>query len=193
MGGQGFTRRSLLAGAGFSLAAPALSGCNREDDSALIASAARNGNRQTFVDTVGWQDPGGRSLGVAFVPWMLSADERQAVVEGCGVYPALSMDRPLLEVRFELEPGGGAVQKVNTGQLRALQFTFWFFDDPTPVIRIEQRDWPPSPDIEVVGLDGENRHGGYVLGTIRGRQLYKSSRNVDEAYLVNLRFAQTIS
>jgi hypothetical protein len=193
MDGQGPTRRTLLAAGGAGLLGLGLGACGREEETALIASAARNGNRQTFVDTVGWQDAGGKALTVAFVPWLLSEEERRAAVENRGVYPALSFERPLLEVRFELEGQPGGVQKVSTAALRALQFTFWFFDDPTPVIRVEQDEWPSSPEMEVVGLDGEVRRGGWVLGTIRGRRLYRSARNVEEAYLVNLRFVQSLA
>lgn len=194
MRGQGPTRRTFLAAGGLGLAL-GLGACrDGEPESALIASAARNGNRQTFVDTVGWLEPGGRALTVAFVPWLLSEDERRAAAANRGVYPALSFERPLLEVRFELDAPQAGVQKISAAALRALQFTFWFFDDPTPVIRIEQAEWPPNPDLEVIGLDGEVRHGGWVLGTIRGRRIHKNAtRNVDEAYLVNLRFAQSLA
>ena len=67
-----------------------------------------------------------------------------------------------------------------------------FLDDPTPVVRIEQADWPPSAEIEIAGLDGDMRRGGYLNGTVRSRQIYRGAHSSDEAYLVNARFAVSL-
>lgn len=184
------SRRTFLLG---TLAlAPVLSSCNRDEgDSALIASAARGSDRKTFVDAIGWSEADGQTAVVVFVPFKMDSEQRRRVVEARSVFPTLPTDEPILELRMQIRKGEDL--KINTRNLRSLQFTFWYFDDPVPVVKVENSEWPSSPEMDVQGLDGEMRRGGWIVGTVRSRHIYKNSRSNDEAYLVNLRFAESLS
>jgi len=186
------TRRSLLVG-GIGLALLA-SGCRQEDDDiSLLASAARGGDRHSFADAVAWTEFDGLTAVVVFVPWQLTDEQRQAVLETRSVYPALPSGTPLLEMRMEIKPGQKKEDlRINPNTLKSLQMTFWYFDEPAPVIRIEKPEWPSSSDIEVVGLDGEMKRGGWVVGTVRGKHVYRNPRDKVEAYLWNLKFIQSL-
>ncbi len=194
MGPGTLTRRSLLAV--LALSAPGLAACNQGGgaDAALSASAARGGDRRTFVDSVAWTETDGVSAVVVFTPYKLTDEMRHAVIEAHSVYPALPTDEPVLEMRLEIRPGRTRKDlKISTSTLRSVQFTFWYFDDPTPVVRVEDKgEWPGSPEIEVVGLDGEMRKGGWIVGTVRARQIHRGSRQSDEAYLVNVSFTLSL-
>lgn len=185
-----FTRRDLVIGSAVLLVLPA--GCQQPDE-AVHASAARNSNRQEFVDTIGWVEPEGNVATIAFSPFRMSDTQRRAVLDGRSVYPALPGDLPMLEMRIQVRPRRNEEMKISVGTLESVQLTFWHFDDPPAVIRIEKTDWSSSPELDVSGLDGEMRRSGYALGTIRGRQIYKNARQVDEAYLFNLRFVQSLA
>lgn len=185
------TRRDLFLGGAVLALLPS---CQDSRDEAIHASAARNSTRQEFLDTIGWIEPEGNVATIAFVPFKMSEAERRSVFDGRGVYPALGGDRPMLELRIEIARGRKPEDaRISVGNLSSLQMTFWHFDDPPAVIRIQKSDWTSSPEIDVSGLDGEMKRAGYALGTIRGRQIYKNSRQVDEAYLFNLRFVQSLA
>ncbi len=170
-----------------------LAGCTPEDEGAIAASAARGGDRRSFVDTVGWIELDGTTAVIAFTPYALSDEQRRAVVARRSVYPSLPSSAPVLEMRLEIKPGRKREDlRINLANLRSIQFTYWYFDDPTPVVRIEQADWPPSAEIEIAGLDGDMRRGGYLNGNIRSRQIYRGVHSSDEAYLVNARFAVSL-
>jgi len=187
------TRRSLIVG-GIAFAS-LLSACRDEDipDAAMEASAARGTLRQGFKDAVGWIEPESATAVIVFVPWHMTEEQRRTLVENRSVYPALPTGEPILEMRLEIKPGDRKdVSRINVGTLRGVQFTFWYFDEPAPVIRVEQAEWQPSPDMEVVGLDGELKKGGWVVGTLRGKNVYRNTRNIDEAYLWNVKFVQSL-
>lgn len=180
----------MLGGAGLALI-PA--GCQQTDE-AIHASAARNSARQEFVDTIGWIEPEGNVATIAFVPFKMSESQRKDVFEGRSVYPALNGEQPMLELRIEIQrPKKAEEIRITTANLVSLQMTFWHFDDPPAVIKIQKSDWTSTPDIDISGLDGEMKRAGYALGTIRGRQIYKNVRQTDEAYLFNLRFVQSLA
>ena len=185
------TRRAMLVGAAW--LAATVAGCTPDDDGAIAASAAKGGDRRNFVDTVGWIEIDGLTAVIAFTPYPLSDEQRRAVVNKRSVYPSLPSSAPVLEMRLEIKPGRKRDDlRINLANLRSIQFTYWYFDDPTPVVRIEQADWPPSAEIEIAGLDGDMRRGGYLNGNIRSRQIYRGAHSSDEAYLVNARFAVSL-
>ena len=186
-------RRSFLAAA-MALAA-GVSGCHDDDaDDAMSASAARGNDRRAFVDSVAWTELDGLTAVLVFTPYHMTDDMRRAVLEAHSVYPALPENQPVLEMRLEIKPGRRKQDlKINTRTLHSVQFTFWYFDEPTPVVRVENSEaWPASADIEVVNLDGEMRKGGWAVGTVRARQIHTGSRNTAESYLVNLKFAASL-
>lgn len=183
------TRRDLVIGSVAMAVLP--SGCQQSDE-AIHASAARNAERQEFVDTVGWIEEGNVAA-IAFSPFRLSDDQRRAVLEGRGVFPALPSERPMLEMRIQIKPRKSDDMRISLSTLDSVQLTFWHFDDPPAVIRFQKSDWAATPELDVNGLDGELKRQGYALGTVRGRHVYKNARQVDEAYLYNLRFVQSLA
>lgn len=177
------TRRSFLVGvAGGGLL---LAGCQPEESN---ASAARGSNLRPFYDTVGWVEIDGLTATLAFVPFRLNDESRGAIVRGRGVFPALPSTDPMLEVRIELRPGVRAEDlSITRDNLAGMQFTFWHFDDPTPVVSVGAQSWEQSsPDFDLVSLSGEMRRGGWCVGTVRGRSIYKSSSGRNEVVTWNL-------
>lgn len=178
------TRRAFVAGA----ASLVLVGCGSDDQAAASASAARGGVRTAFLDTVAWIEPSRRTAVLAFIPFRLTDAERAAVVKGQSVYPAISREEPMVELRLEIREGDA---RIEAASLRALQVTFWHFDNPAPVMRTEPADWSEEPDVSLVGLDGQLRIGGWAVGTIRGQKII-SSISGDEAYTFNLAFQASL-
>lgn len=150
-----------------------------------LASASRGGDRFDFQDTVGWIELGGRMAVVAFVPFMLSTAQREAVVRGRGVFPAIEPYQPMVEMRFELKP---EVSRLVVDDINAVQLTFWHFATPAPVVRIGPEDLAGEASSMLVGLDGEARKGGWCIGTVRGQQVVPTAAGRNIAYTWNLAF-----
>lgn len=189
---DGGTRRQAILMAALTAVLPLL-GCRSESND-LSASAAKGSQRTTFVDAVAWQNLEERSATIAFVPFSLSDDQRRAVISGRGVEPALSSQEPMLEIRIELKPGmGAASRRIVPENIGGVVFTFWHFDEPPAVIAIHKEQWGASPEIELVGLDGDLKPGGWIVGTVRSSKIHRNIRGSDDAYSVNLAsIAQTL-
>lgn len=183
------SRRTVMGGlAGF--AAIVLSGCS-SDQGDDLASAALGSNRVGFKDTVGWVS--GNVATIAFVPYMMTDSQRQAVIAGQSVFPALTDRSPMVELRFELPSTRKDDNLAATAEaLRAVQLTFWHFDNPAAVVRDEKTDWASSAEMSLVGLSGEVKQGGWAVGTVRGQRVV-SSRVGNQAYSWNLAFQLSLA
>ena len=183
------SRRAVLGGLA-GLATIVVSGCS-SDQMDELASAALGSNRVSFKDTVGWVN--GNIATIAFVPYMLTDSQRQAVIAGQGVFPALSERSPMVELRFEL-PSTRKDDSLtaSAGTLRAVQLTFWHFDNPAAVVRDEKTDWASSAEMSLVGLSGEAKPGGWAVGTVRGQRIV-SSMVGNQAYSWNLTFQLSLA
>jgi hypothetical protein len=184
------TRRGLLVGG-----ALMLSGCGKPaQTNDLSASAARNNDRVYFRQSVGWlsrAESGLRTVAIAFTPFDLDDQMRRDIAGNNGVFPVVTQKVPMLDLRLELEkPDSG--NKIALSDLRAIQMTFWNFAEPTPVIRIDKTDWSSTSDIEVLGLDGDYKRRGYVVGTIRGKSLYRTDGEREDVYLWNLEITTSL-
>jgi hypothetical protein len=183
------TRRLLLA-----VSAAALAGCTKQSPSTLSASAARNSERVHFRYSMAWvgrSENGYHTVTIAFLPFDIDDDTRIRILGNRGVFPIVAQKEKMLELRIELEkPDSG--NKIGVENLRAVQFAFWNFDEPTPVVRFERTDWTPSSDLEIVGLDGEFRRSGYVVGTFRGKHIYKNDSERDDVYLWNVEVTNSL-
>lgn len=187
----GRTRRDAVLTAVFAAALPLL-GCKSENRE-FNASAAKGANRVMFADAVAWQDLDERSATIAFVPFALTQEQRHAIIAGRGVEPALASQEPMLEVRIELKPGMGAsTRRIVPDNIGAVVFTFWHFDEPPAVITVRKDQWTPSPEIELVGFDGDLKPGGWIVGTVRSSKIHRNIRGSDDAYSVNTSMAQTL-
>ena len=175
-------RRLLIASGGASLL---LAACGAPDNSGSAASATRGGDRFDFPDTVGWLELNGRMAVVAFVPYVMSQRQREAVIKNRGVYPALEPYDPMIELRFELT---APEERLIPDEVKAVQLTFWHFATPAPVIRGEGDAIGSSGRISLTGLDGEPRHGGWAVGTVRGQEIVSTPSGRNVSYTFNLSF-----
>lgn len=188
--GAPISRRIFMRAGLAGVASVILSGCSEQADGEL-ASAALGSNRVGFKDTVGWV--AGNTATIAFIPFMLTDVQRQAVIAEQGVYPALSDRQPMVELQFELAADRQPdLPDIKVENLSAVQLTFWHFDNPAAVVRDEKRDWEPSADISLVGLSGEMRRGGWAVGTVRGQRVV-NSRVGNQAYAWNLGFQLSLA
>lgn len=149
---------------------PILAACSTESDS--LASASKGSARTNFVDSVGWVDIDGRTAVIAFTPFKLDAGQRQAVLDGRGVYPALPVRIPMVELRIELLPGSDVdALSVKASKVASSQITFWHFSNPPAVIKDNSGRWEDNPEMTFVDLDGDLRSGGWISGTCRGQKV----------------------
>lgn len=177
-------RRDILLGGASALV---LAGCQQEDIG--DASASRGGDRFIFKDTVGWIELGGRMAVVAFIPFLLSAEQRANAIAGRGVFPAVEPYDPMVEMRFELTRPGGRIVK---DDLKSVQLTFWHFAAPAPVVKAEASDFEGENGISFVGLDGEARQGGWTVGTVRGQRVVPTASGRDVSYTWNLKWQSNL-
>lgn len=164
------SRRLVLIGLAV---APLVAACSQDTD--LISSASRDDHRADFADQAAWIESD-TIAGVAFTPMRLSDTQRAGIVAGHGVYPALGEGGdPMVEVRFEVpRPSDGSVSRITLDELNAIEITFWNFDSQAEVARFEA-PLASRKDISTVGLDGELRHDGWVVGALRGQQVLASA------------------
>lgn len=175
-----FSRRTLLVGAA-ALGFGSLAGCKETE---ALASASRNDERTYFTDAVGWVEDGGSKAVIAFTPFAMSDDDRNRVIQARGVFPALASREPMIEMRLEVQPA--KADKLSATNLSAVELTFWHFEETAAVVR-ETGPWSEQAEVGVVGLSGEIRAGGWVVGTIRGQRLVPSQLNAREtSYTWNL-------
>ena len=133
---------------------------------------------------------------MVFTPFKVNQATKDTVAINNSVYPAVQERGPVLEVRLEFRAReeGETVQKIGPSTLRSVQITFWNFDEPTPVVRVESESWEASSaEMSVVGLDGTLKHEGWIVGTLRGRKAVHSSKGRDDSYIWNIDFATNLT
>jgi len=181
-------RRVFLLGG----SALVLASCTGSADDGYVASAARGSARTAFPDAVAWMEPGSRTATIAFVPFRMSDRERQAVISGRGVYPALARRDPMVEIRLKLRADAEGESLVKEA-LESVQTTFWHFDEPAPVIMDRGDTILEGTDLSIIGLDGQAKAGGWAVGTIRGQRVVTTVGGRSEAYTWNLSFQLSIA
>lgn len=176
------SRRTILgAGAGFVVAGTL--GCT-PGKGELQASAARGSDRVAFRDLVAWFHRNSASVSIALVPFMMTKEQKDAVLAYGGVEPTLGTSEKMLEVRIDLKDDR-ASNRIVVEHIDQVRLTFWHFDEPPAVFNFRKDNWK-NPEIELINVDGEARAGGFLIGTLRSQAIYQGPRGGPEAYSVNL-------
>ncbi|CAH1690184.1 hypothetical protein BOSEA31B_20379 [Hyphomicrobiales bacterium] len=176
------SRRTIL-GVGAGLVAASTLGCTPNKDE-MQASAARGSDRVAFRDTVAWFHRNSASVSIALVPFMMTKEQKDAVLAYGGVEPTLGTSEKMLEVRIDLKDDR-ASNRIVAEHVDQVRLTFWHFDEPPAVFNFKKDSWK-SPEIELINVDGEARAGGFLIGTLRSQALYQAPRGGTDAYSVNL-------
>lgn len=175
------SRRTILGVAAGFLATSTL-GCKPSEEE-MTASAARGSERVAFRDAVAWYHRNSHSVSVALVPFMMTREQKDAVVAYGGVEPTLGSSERMLEVRFDLKEDRSS-NRIVPENVEQVRLTFWHFDEPPAVFSFRKDSWK-SPEIELVNIDGEARPGGFLIGTLRSSAVYKNPRGLSDAYSLN--------
>lgn len=175
------SRRTIL-GVGAGLVAAGALGCKPSQEE-MTASAARGSDRVAFRDAVAWYHRNSHSVSIALVPFMMSREQKDAVVAYGGVEPTLGSSERMLEVRFDLKEDRSS-NRIVPETVEHVRLTFWHFDEPPAVFSFRKDSWK-SPEIELINIEGEARPGGFLIGTLRSSAVYGNPRGQSDAYSLN--------